>query len=186
MRSAKWLCSMMIGLVVGCGFSKTLVFSQGDLQAKLVGAFPVEKEKYRLTIQLSDPEIKLVEGSDRVGFEMSAAVTYPEVKVLGKTLVDGGTVDGGRFGVMGNVIYDEEKKAFYLGEPDILRLDVPHLPKKYEGTVRKAVQEILEVVLKRMPIYRLKDKTMKQKATRLLLKEVRVVDGKLHLKVGVG
>jgi hypothetical protein len=49
---------MMIGLVIGCGFSKTLVFSQGDLQAKSVGAFPVEKEKYRLTIQLSDPEQK--------------------------------------------------------------------------------------------------------------------------------
>ncbi len=59
----------MVGGFAGCCLTKTLVFSQSDLQSKLVDIFPVEKEKYRLNVVLSDPTIKLVEGSDWVWLE---------------------------------------------------------------------------------------------------------------------
>ena len=104
------------------------------MQTRLVDTFPVEKEKYHLNVILSDRTIELVDGSDRLGFEVGAMISYPEVRVLDKTLVKGGTLDAGGFGVTGEVIYDGEQKAFFLGEPEVEELNVSKFPDKYQMT----------------------------------------------------
>ena len=174
------------GTVLGaCGFTRTLVFTSEQLQQKLDARFPVSKEAYRLTTTLSDPVVQLEEGTDRIGLDVTVAVEHPGVRILGKELVGAGRADG-RFGLTGQVQYVPEEGAFFFTNPVIHRMETEQIPDRFADRVVRVVGELLGAYLSRAPIYRLKDDTLKKKATRLLLRSVVVKEGKLRVKVGVG
>ncbi|MCP4628903.1 MAG: hypothetical protein GY850_36155, partial [bacterium] len=73
-------------LLIGAGiffviktYSKTIILTPEMIQARLDEKFPVSKKKYFTNFVITDPEVLLEEGSDRIGLGISVNITTPEI-----------------------------------------------------------------------------------------------------------
>lgn len=149
---------------------------QAELQQAIRLGFPVEKTALAVVqVRLSDPVVTLRESSDRI--ELAVRVEAG-LKDLGRP--SRGTAD-----VSCRIRFEPSEGSFYADDPRVERLSLDGHP---EGLVEKssgAVTWILQGLLARRPIYTLKSVDTARSVARLVLKDVRVRDGKLRLALGV-
>jgi len=148
-----------------------------EIQEKLEDAFPIT-EKYLMVFELTlaDPEVGLTEGSDRIGFGLSA---------ITNVRVDGEDVTG-RAEMTAGLRYDSAKGALFLADPRVEALKLSMLPEKYENDVLAAANLAAKEFLKEHEIYSLDQADFKQAMAKLVLKDVVVSDGVLKMIFGLG
>ena len=149
---------------------------QAELQQALRLGFPLEKT-YLVIVQvrLSDPVVTLREDSDRI--ELAVRVEAG-LKDLGRP--SRGTAD-----VSCRIRYEPSEGSFYADDPKVERLSLDGHP---EGLLEKssgAVTWVLRGLLARQPIYTLRTLDTARSVARLVLKDVRVREGRLRLTLGV-
>ena len=97
-------------------FRKEFVFSRDDLQAKIEGQFPLEKNKRLMRLRLSEPELLLRPDRDRIGMRLAVEAKLPGVKPLSGVL----EADG-------ELVYRPERGHFAIADGRLLGLDVQGL-----------------------------------------------------------
>ncbi len=151
----------------------TVEITEAELQEKIEAMMPLEKNKLFISVILSDPDITLIEGNDEVGIFSNIEVVTPVGKGKGKAYITG------------TLSYDPEKGAFFYKKPKIDRLEIDKVPEKYIPKVKKIAEKLARKILKKKPVYKLKDDTLKQKLAKSLLQSVSVKDKVLLLELSV-
>ena len=126
---------------------------------------------------LSEPDVALAEGADRIAFGLKASV---DIKVGGKNLSLRGT---GR--VNAGLRYEPDDHSFYLIEPLIESLNKKGVPVLFVDKVNGTAAKLLNERIDNHPIYTLRRDDLKQSAARLVLEDVTVEDGRLVITLGL-
>ncbi len=194
--------------IVACSSpSLTIEIPPEKLQAQLDTKFPVAVQEQDasvpLDIVLSDPELILEEGNDKLGFRVTVAITMPDMPVdsesqpadgpslpeppkgpSGKVVLRQQNVITGKVTVFSSLRYDPATKAIYITDPEVTELDFEMLPDELVEPVSMALEEVLAEQLAAEPMYLPQDEALVQAAT-AVLKSIRVEDGKLLIEFGL-
>lgn len=157
-------------------FGLTINLTEEQLQQRVEEAFPIEQRHLGLVLlTLSDPEVHLEERSDRLHYEMRVRAT-----VFGA-----GEILNSRARVSGTVRYEPEEAAFFFDDLRIEDLEASGIPGEQREWVRQGLAAALRETLLRHPIYRLGREDLRDIATQLALRDVRVVDQRLRIRLGL-
>lgn len=173
--------AMLTGLVgLGCHVSEkgpVIEITPEQIQKRLDKKFPIKK-KYLMVLELTlaDPLVALEEGSDRVGFGVSA---------MTNVIVNAEELDG-QAQMTSGIRYNREVGSLVLVDPRVEQLTISLLPEKYEGGVREAASLAAHEFLDEYEIYKLDQSDFKQKIAKLVIKDVEVEGGLLKITLGPG
>jgi hypothetical protein len=147
-----------------------------ELQQTIALGFPVEKTALAVfRVRLSDPSVLLRESSDRLGLTAAA-----EVGLQGAGPPAKGTVE-----LSCRIRYEAAKGSFYADDPRVERLTLDGHPHGLIESTAEALTGIVAGLLARSPIYTLPAAGLQHSVATLVLKDVRVRDGKLRLTLGL-
>lgn len=159
------------------GRAYTVHIERAEIQSALDARLPYSKNFLIVfTLTVNDVDVILADGADRIGVTCNMNVRIPgeggNISVPGTVTADAG------------IRYEPDEYCFYLVDPVIRDAAIqgipPHLAKQVSGVATLAVRHLANTV----PIYRIKDKNLKSKLARAILKEVRIVNGRLEVKLG--
>lgn len=168
-------CAAGAALWWAWGKTYDLTLTAAQLQAKIDPKFPIEKRYLVLVVlRLTDPVVKLKEGSDRIGIAVKAMVSFEKSSCQGTAELSGG------------IHYDPATGQFSIVDARVERLDVDQLPPKYHAAALTVAGLAAKEYLDRYPVYTLQATDTKTSAAKLLLKSVRVENGSLVIRLGVG
>ena len=172
------ICGMAVSTLVACSssgiFRRELVFTREDLQAKLTQKFPRKEKHPLMAITFSNPEILLEPGADAMGIRL-------EIKMAPRL----GKRRKGQVVAEGGIEYRPQRGEFFIVNPKVVSVELDDLKGKYEKSVRSVADQIVEQYLPEVAVYRLDQKDFKQKVAKLVLKSVKIRDGKLVVVVGL-
>ncbi len=169
---------LAIGVFALRGKRYQLKLTEQQIQEKLDAKFPIERgTRSLLILTLSEPDVALAEGADRIAFGLKASV---DIKVGGKNLSLRGT---GR--VNAGLRYEPDDHSFYLIEPLIESLNIQGVPVLFVNKVNGTAAKLLNERIDNHPIYTLRRDDLKQSAARLVLEDVTVEDGRLVITLGL-
>jgi hypothetical protein len=154
----------------GCASGLSITMSRSQLQRRVETQFPMEHDLLAATLELTDPEILLQKGLDKVGMSLSTEV----VLVGGKTFT-------GKVSILGDVSYEQSAGAFYLTHPQLVDLQIPSLPDGLRQPVTAAVNLGMIAFLRRFPLYQLQGNV--EQSARLYIKSVTVEDGEVRVQM---
>ena len=178
-RAALAVMLTCLPLLTGCHLydrGVIIEITQQQIQERLAKKFPMSRNYLvALKLTLSDPEVVLEEGSDRIGFGVSAATN---IKVDGENIK-------GRISLAAGLRYRRDEGALTLRDPAVEQVAISLLPKEYEDEVVAAADLAVGHYLEDYPIYKLDPKDLKQRIAKLVLQEVAVRNGVLRVKLGV-
>lgn len=145
-----------------------------EMTQQAAGHFPIQRCALLLAcVTLSEPKVRLLDGDARIHL---TTTVKPEV---GGQQLDSGEVD-----LAGKPRYEPARGAFFLDDARITAARFPGLGPQQARTVSELASGLLAESLRRQPIHELDDRDARQALARLVLREVRVRDGKLQLVVG--
>ena len=154
-------------------FSYTVELTQAELQEKLNAKMPLKKKKFLTTIVVDKAAVTLTEGSDRIGLACDLKAEVAGYTATGTTKLEGG------------IKYVADKGEFYFVDPEVVELTVDQVSARYQEAVRKAMDYTAKKSLAKVPVYRFKDDSLKQKLAKATLKSIKVKDNKLLLELSV-
>jgi hypothetical protein len=182
-KSAIGSAAVFIGVActcISCHLSRQGVvirITAAEIQDRLDKVFPLTETYLMLfDLTLADPVVRFTEGSDRIGFGVSAVTN---VRVNGENV-------GGRAYVTSGLAYDPEKRALFLADIGVDSLDMPLLPERYRDNVLLTANLAAQKYLKSYEVYRLDRSDYKQRLAGMLLRDVVVRDGALDAVFGPG
>ena len=148
--------------------------SPEEMTRQAAGHFPIRRCALGVVcVTLSEPRVGLPAGDERI--HLSTRVR-PE---LGSQVFDTGEVE-----IAGKPRYEPDRGAFFLDGARVVDSRFPGLGQSQARTVSELASGLLAESLRKEPIYVLDDADARQALARLVLREVRVRDGKLLLVVG--
>ncbi len=168
-----WIAfSLLLGLA-SCSVRHTVRLSADDVQHFLSEKLPVSASKFLVTATIPSAQVEFIESENGV-------VVRPdvEVSVAGQRLLRGHAL------VSGQVRYDPPTGAFFLDQANVVAVTVEGLPDSVRPTVEEVVRRCIESYLTSQPLYRLDPSSFKQSLAKLVLKSVRVWNGRLEIVVG--
>ena len=156
----------------------TITLTQDQIQQRLDEKFPFQKyipPIFELT--LTDPHVILPDGSNRITVTMTALLN---VKIAGQNSRLGGTAT-----VTTGLRYEPSDYSFYLHDPVLDKLDVLGIPVKHVKLVNRAAAALAKQRLEQLRIYTLRPDQIKQATARVILRDLKVQDGCLVIRLGV-
>jgi hypothetical protein len=179
-RAAAVALLACLSAVTGCRlYDRGIIIeiTQQQIQERLAKKFPISRDYIAgLNLTLSDPEVMLKEGSDRIGFGVSAATN---IKVNRENV-------NGRVILSAGLRYKHEEGELVLRDPGVEQVALSLLPQEYEDEVVAAADLAVAHYLEDYTVYKLDPKHLKQRLAKLVLQEVVVRNGVLRVKLGVG
>lgn len=169
---------LIAGAVIGLYFLQDqeleIALTEKDLRGKIEEVFPIE-ESYLLVVRLrlSDPEVDLDEGSDRITYQMRAKVSLA------------GHDFGGSARVSGTIRYEAEKREFYLDDSRLEDLDIDGVSAEYREPLRGVANLAAREVFEKNPVYVLDEEFLGKLGGTVAVRQVKVVDGKLRISFGL-
>lgn len=180
------LLPLALVLLAGCGTSTSFSIDRATLQSAAASYFPLSSDKLGpprkpVHVALSDPEVLLEAGANRIGLRIRIVVEPDDKGPLPPSKPAGPLT--GTVMARGVLSYRPKEGAFYYSQPTIDELSFPQLPAQFEAPVRELTEALLAQYVQAKPIYTLSGDT-KSQAARLVLKSVTVRDGKLLVELG--
>jgi hypothetical protein len=155
----------------------TLRITEQQLQERLNEKFPIVKTHQLLgTVTYENPRISLQREDNRV--ELGLDISLSNIEINGKDLR--GTVE-----MLASVTYNAKKKALCLTEPQLQQFILNGVPEQNVQLLSGLFMPAIEKLLKRKPLYRLKDQEGFKNIAAMLVKDIRVRDGCLEVVFGV-
>ncbi len=153
---------------------RTIVLDAAGLTREAAAHFPQRSCLLgTVCVTLSDPLVSFRPDDERI-FVVARAL--PEIP--GQVL-EAGTVE-----IAGVPRYDAGKGAFFLERAAITRAEFAGLPPAYAQTAAQIVGALLDDFLRTTPIHTLDERDARQSLAKLVLRGVRVRDGRLELTIG--
>lgn len=154
--------------------SYTFEIKAKDLEKRIATIFPIKKKKLIFVFKISDPQVELPPEKDsKIGIGITLKVSIPGLLSA-----------QGRGLVMGEIDYWAEEGEFYFFDPEVRKLEIDGLPRRYQSEVAELFDMIIKSALGDMCIYKFNEKDRKQAIAKRLLKSVRVEDERLKVQVG--
>jgi hypothetical protein len=155
----------------------TINIPQSQIQKAVNKKMPYKKRFALIfTLTAQDTKVLLKDGSDRIG-----AITNVNLNIgLGGNSVNvGGSVHAST-----GVRYDNSKFRFYLKSPAIEDVKIGGIPEQYTSVVSATCKTIMLELIDEVPVFTIKDKDLKTKLAKAVLKKVNIVDGALAVTLG--
>ncbi|WP_340680363.1 DUF1439 domain-containing protein [Paraglaciecola sp.] len=170
----RWLLAIVLLMSWQQAKAYTLEISAEELQAKVTAMMPIEKKKFFVTVTLSNPDIDLAVGDNKMGL-------FSDIKLKTPAGVNG----SGSIKITGALKYVADEGAFYFQSPQIISLESKDISANMLPKVRELAQLAVQEFLSRKPVYQLKDDDLKQKLAKAVLQSVKVENNKLIVELGV-
>ncbi|MBP9778249.1 MAG: DUF1439 domain-containing protein [Rickettsiaceae bacterium] len=155
-------------------FTYTLEITEDELQSKITAMMPMEKNKFFITVTLSNPDVDLSVGNNEIGIFSHVEITAP-----------GGVKGTGRAKITGTLSYDPEKKEFFFKDPKIVSLEADKVPSTFIPKVKEIAQIAANNFLSTRPVYKLTDENLKHKLAKAALQSVKIENNQLLLELSV-
>jgi len=180
------LLTLVCTLILSCkgGFTRTLVFSRDEVQAKVAQKFPIDREAAVVKLVLTHPDVILSEGSDRIGLKTDAEAKLPGGGLLGMVGI-GKTSYKGMIYIDGEVDYDPAAGEFFFTKGKVKELAIEGVPEQLNGPVSELADAAASNNLNKVPLFKLNEQDMKERAAKFFLKKVKIKNGKLEITVGL-
>ncbi len=141
----------------------TVKFSETELQDKVTGVMPLVKKTAFMTVELSEPVVKLAKDKNEIELQLN-------VKLLT------GSLEGrGYTRLTGSLSYKSEEAAFYVTNMQVHDVRVEGMPEFFTPQVKQMAEQVVNPVLDQMPIYKLKD-DLTQTMVKAILESIAVRD----------
>ena len=164
--------------LTACDSGFDIRISETKIQSTLSEKLPLEKTYLKIfDVTLNNPRVDLLKENDRVQGGLDVVLV---ISAFGKTLDFDGTIDAS-----GGVHYVPDEEAFYMTDPVVEALAIEGLPEKYKGQVEKVIASAIEEFYASRPVYRLEDRSMKESAAGMVLKDVKVGGDDLVVTLGL-
>jgi len=123
----------------------TVKFTEAELQEKVTQVMPLVKKTSFLTVELTDPVLKLAKDKNEIELQL-------KVKLL-----TGGLENRGYTRLTGSLSYKSEDAAFYVTNMQVHEVQVEGMPEFFTPQVKQMAEQVVNPVLDKMPIYKLED-----------------------------
>ena len=147
-------------------------FTAQELQTQLASRFPIQNCALVIVcLDVTAPQLKLTEGSERIALAADLSATLGQRRYPGTLAFSG------------KIRYVAQDGDFFLDDIEIERFNLAGVPAQYSEMLRDRGPGLLRSVLSTRPIYTLKRDTLQQRLTRVAIRDVRVVNGKLRISM---
>lgn len=175
------LCLLLV-IVTGTllyfrGREYKIVITQEQINTALQEKFPLTRSFLILRLTYANPRVTLLPHADRIQVGLDAELNI-QILAEPKNLSGSALVNCG-------LIYRAEKQQFFLSDPVIEKLAFEGIPAQHLTKVNTIATKLARDYLQQSPVYTLKANNAKTAAAKLLLKEVKVKDGEIHLTLGL-
>lgn len=184
MKKILLVALLVFAVAIGSGYyyfsgkNYVLRFTESQLQEKLNAKFPLTKTYLLIfNISLDNARVHLLDGAQRVAVGLDIVL---DINVGKETRPLGGKLD-----ISGSVNYLAETGQIFLTDPVIENLSLQGVPEAYIGKLNLILTKALTNYYAEHPIYTLKSTDVKQAVVKLVLKDVRVENHELVLKIGM-
>lgn len=172
MKKVLYLLLLLISLISGCGkFEKWINIPKDQIQQAINKKFPYDKNLVIARFKLDSPEIYFKE--TKIGLKLKYYGNFLNKELEG--LVD----------FNGELIYNQEKGAFYLRNFEIIEISVNESNFSSKDKLKKTILNLLNNYLDDYPVYKLKQSDFKQSIAKLFLKNIVVQDAGLSILLGL-
>lgn len=189
MRSRVRWPSLILGLLISVGLAAAawsyfrdrtwvLRFTEDELRESLEARLPFTRTYLVIfEVTLDEPRIVLEEGSDRIiaGLDVSLDLAGTEGPEMIRGSVDASSA----------LRYEAETGEFFLVDPEIHEVSVPGVPDRYTSRIDDVLSRALAEYYRTRPIHTIRRSDLRYATARLLLEDVRVVDGDLVVTLGL-
>jgi hypothetical protein len=171
--------SLVTAALLGCtslawSAQRTYEVGADEMTRRVAERFPRQHCLLMIAcVTLSDPVIELRAGDDRVHLRTAAR---PEV--------GGQALAPGEVAVAGTLRYEPAEGALYLDRAKVTEARFPDVPPARQRQMAELASTLLAEALRTTPIHTLDDSSAQQALAKLVLRAIRVKDGKLLLVVG--
>ncbi len=155
------------------GFAYTIELSQNQLQEKIDKKFPFIKKKFLIKTIVNNPIVKLQNELNHIRISF-------DVKIIATKTIGFNTSAI----VKGILKYKQKEKNFYFNKLEVIELNVKNIPKKFHKGLKKTVEFIATSYLSNFPVYKIKNKGLKLKLVGALLKDIKIQNHILYIKLG--
>jgi len=162
---------------VACGsglLRKEVVFTRAELQSKVEKSFPVEKKKRLVKVELSNPDILLAAGSERIGMRMQIVAAVPGL----------GTVTG-TAEADGDLVYRSDQGRIAITDTQLRQLHIADVPEVYHKTIEALAAGLTKKYLSDVTLHTLNQDDFKESLAKLLLRTIAVEDGRVVVEIGL-
>jgi len=142
---------------------------QAQIQQRLAERMPIQNCALLVCLELSQPQVSLPEGADRIHFGTQLAISLGQRKLTGSVAFSSG------------VRYVSSTGQFFLEAVQIEQLALQGFPPDFAEVVRVRGPGLVRLALEKHPIYTLRSDTTAQALARLTLQDVRVSQGRLRI-----
>ena len=154
-----------------------IIIEKSQIQEAANSKLPFEKT-YFLIFQaaIDSAQVILEDESDRIGIDSAVklnVVLNDNKEKLGCDLIGSGKIR-----------YENQDSSFYLDDLNIDNLSIQGIPEKYHQKVSAIAALLLKDHFARKPIYKLNQGSLKIQLARAVLKDVKIVNGKLYVYLG--
>jgi len=170
---------VLASLAGGCSSWRetTMRITEAQLQERISKKFPLTKSHQLLgTITYENPQITLRREDNRVEFGLEVSV--------GNITVNGAALRCSAV-MLASVVYKPKKKALFLTDPLLQQFVLNGAQQQDAQALSELFMPAIEKLLKRKPVYRLKDQEGFEKIASMLVKDIRVRKGCIEIVWGI-
>ena len=172
---------LMIWKKLGHSDGVVLTFTEEEIEQRLDAKFPITEDvelikeplPIKLPVTVQTPEISLIPDTNRLRARITAEINALLAKYEASASFSCG------------IRYEASDQSLRLVDPAVEEIETSKIPEKYRDQVHLLATLLAQRYLNDQAVYTLKDEDLKGQAARLLLKEVEVKDGLLHVRLGL-
>ena len=168
----KILFFLLLIIFVNPANAYTLKFTEADLQKQVSAMMPLETKQLFMTINITDPVVKLLKNENKINIKTNIEATMP-----------GGIRGTGNITITGTLSYNNEKGTFHFKDPVINEMHVDNIAKKYQSSIKDLSQDAIVKSMSSRPVYTLRDDNEKHKLAKSVLKSMVVKNGILIVEL---
>ena len=173
-KSKFWLIGLLVLPSWVLAFTQTLVFTEQDLQSRLNGITPIQKQAVYANLVLTDAKLVLLESDNLI-----------QIKAFIDATILGGIHGSGSVTVQGSLMYKSEQGAFYLNQARLTDLHIDQMSPEVVAQLKPLVEDVMVQSLSQKPIYQLDNNDMRQALLKGSLKDIKVSNKQVHVTLGL-
>ncbi len=166
---------LLNGCIAGLGVDKqgyTIAISPSMITSSIEKEFPKKREFNYGTIELSDPDLGFVKGSDKLNLGLSFSLLNPILPT-----------QKGSIKLLSGIRFDAQSGEFFLKDLSVEKIEFnsSNLKTFLPSDLNAILGVIVSETLKQIPIYKID----KNSFTGMLVKDVKIKDGDLLVTFGI-
>lgn len=170
-----FVVAIAVAAVFYLGRGYVYEISQSEIQSRMESRFPVEKCVLVFCIELKEPFVRLKDNQTRIEFGSNALM---EVAFSSEQY-------DGQAGFSGELRYARDKSAFFLRNSRLEYLEVNGVSEDHKENLDQLAALLISDYLRANPVYSFRNTVFELIAPWLELKEIRVRDGVLRIRLGL-